>query len=150
MMKLFPLISVMVLLATSGIAQATTVTSVFPNTPLPWTAARSLPPGAQIAILSGDPKKKGTFVARIKFPANYSIPVHMHPINEYDTVLSGELFLGVGLIMDMNKGIKLPMGSFVKIPANMPHYAWTKEETVVQVMGVGPWGMIYPKTSSKT
>src|SRR5262245_11344865 len=38
-----------------------------------------LPPGAQIAVLSGDPTKSAPYAVRLKFPANYAIPAHSHP-----------------------------------------------------------------------
>jgi len=41
-----------------------------------------LPPGAQIAVLSGDPTKSGSYSVRLKFPANYAIPAHSHPTDE--------------------------------------------------------------------
>lgn len=33
----------------------------------------------------------------------------------------------------------LPPGSFVRIPAEMPHYAKAVGETIVQINGVGPF-----------
>ena len=41
-----------------------------------------LPPGAQIAVLSGDPTKPVAYAVRLKFPANYVIPAHSHPTDE--------------------------------------------------------------------
>src|SRR4051794_24890601 len=41
-----------------------------------------LPPGAQIAVLSGDPGKSAPYAVRLKFPANYIIPAHSHPTDE--------------------------------------------------------------------
>ena len=29
------------------------------------------------------------------------------------------------------------------MPAGTPHFAWTTEETVVQLHSVGPWGVTY-------
>jgi len=114
---------------------------------LQWSDAAELPPGAKVAILSGNPKKNEPFVARLKLPANYYIPVHSHPINEYDTVISGALYLGLGNKHDLDRGKELTVGSFALIPAGMLHSSWTKEETILQINGVGPWGMIYYKRS---
>lgn len=36
----------------------------------------SLPPGAKIAVLEGDPTKLGPFVFRVKVPDGYRIPPH--------------------------------------------------------------------------
>jgi hypothetical protein len=110
---------------------------------LQWHEVTNMPPGAKVAVLSGNPNKKETYVARIMLPANYSVPAHSHPVNEYDTVLSGTLFLGLGSKQDLEKGTPLPVGSFVMIPAKLKHYTWTKEQTILQITGAGPWGMIY-------
>ena len=32
--------------------------------------------------------------------------------------------------------------SFMRIPANTPHYAWSETEAVVQVNGVGPFDLV--------
>lgn len=130
-------------LASSGIVQAASITPILPGDTLNWQDARELPRGAKVAVLSGDPAKKEPFVARVKLPANYTIPPHSHPVPEYDTVLSGTLYVGIGNKLDMNKGVELPAGSYVKIPTKVVHYSWTKEETILQISGVGPWGMIY-------
>src|SRR5690606_30355346 len=41
-------------------------------------APPSLPPGAQAAVLLGNPGKEGPFVLRLKFPANFVVPPHRH------------------------------------------------------------------------
>jgi quercetin dioxygenase-like cupin family protein len=48
-----------------------------------------LPPGAQIAVLSGDPGGKGLVTLRLKLPPGYVIPPHWHPTDEHVTVISG-------------------------------------------------------------
>src|SRR4051812_28360866 len=56
-----------------------------------WGAAPpSLPPGAQAAVLVGDPGKPGVFTLRLKFPPGYRIPRHWHPTDEAVTVIEGE------------------------------------------------------------
>src|SRR5438132_1257548 len=57
---------------------------------------RSLPPGAQVAALSGDPAKEGLFTIRIKFPDGYKVPPHWHPVDENVTVLQGTFMMGTG------------------------------------------------------
>src|SRR5712671_3872423 len=48
-----------------------------------WGPAPPLvPPGAQIAVLAGDPMKAAPYTVRFKFPANYAIPAHSHPADE--------------------------------------------------------------------
>src|SRR4030095_9091512 len=44
---------------------------------LQWgDAPPSLPKGAKLAVLQGDPGKPGPFTLRLKTPANYKIPPH--------------------------------------------------------------------------
>lgn len=116
---------------------------------LQWLPANGLP-GAEVALISGDPEKPGPFIARVKLPANFQIPVHTHSINEYDTVLSGTLYLGTGKNADVNQAQAIPAGAFVMIPAHIQHYAFTKDETILQINGQGPWGMIYKNTQNKS
>ena len=56
----------------------------------------SLPSGVQMAVVSGDPGKKGMFTIQLKMPANYAVPPHSHPTNEVVKVLSGKLHYGMG------------------------------------------------------
>ena len=37
----------------------------------------------------------------------------------------------------------LAPGSFVHLPAGMPHYAWAEVETIVQINGTGPFDVTY-------
>src|SRR4051794_36025220 len=60
-------------------------------------------PGAQAAVLFGDPSKKGPFAMRIKFPKGYRLPPHTHPVDEIVTVISGTSRLGMGETADPSK-----------------------------------------------
>lgn len=114
-----------------------------------WHDVKTLP-GVKYTALYGDPYKKGFFIARIKFPANYTVSPHFHPVNEYDTVISGALFYGSGKKVDLNKGKELTAGAYFFVPAKYVHYGWTKQETILQVVGTGPWSANYLKPESKT
>lgn len=103
----------------------------------------SLPAGAQFSVIEGDPKRDGLFTMRVKLPANYRIPAHWHPADEHVTVISGTFNMGTGDVLDPTKGTALPAGSFALMPAQMRHFAWTSEETVIQLHGVGPWQIHY-------
>ena len=120
-------------------ALGTTHTMLAPKEVMFGEGPPSLPPGAKMAVLYGDPAKTGLFIVRAKFPANYKIPPHLHKASENVTVLAGTFYMGLGEKFDQGSGQELPVGGFASIPANHPHYAWAgKEETVVQVHGVGP------------
>jgi quercetin dioxygenase-like cupin family protein len=109
-----------------------------------WKAApASLPAGAQAAVLYGDPAKDGLFAMRLKLPAGYHIPPHTHPKPEVVTVISGTARLGMGETADQEKAQRLPAGSFFALPPGMAHYAFTDEETVIQLNSFGPWAINY-------
>ena len=103
----------------------------------------SLPPGAKLAVLEGDPSKPGPFVFRVKVPDGYRIPPHTHPKPERVTVVSGTFNLGMGDAFDATKTEALPAGTYGKWPAGMKHFVWIKGETVVQFHGDGPWSIEY-------
>lgn len=103
----------------------------------------TLPAGAQIAVLLGSPAEEGPFVIRLKFPAGYDIPPHRHPKEEHVTVISGGFGMATGETHDRAAAPLLSAGSFVQIPAGEAHFAWTQEETVVQLNGIGPFGVEY-------
>jgi quercetin dioxygenase-like cupin family protein len=103
----------------------------------------SLPPGAQFAVIEGDPTQAGPFTMRLSFPAGYRIPAHSHPAIEHITVLSGVFGIGTGDALDTSKGRAMAAGSFVVMPVGHNHFAWTDEATEVQLHGIGPWGITY-------
>lgn len=103
----------------------------------------ALPPGAQMAVLDGDPKGPGMFTLRIKFPDGYAVPPHWHPSDEHVLVLSGSLMVGLGDKADANAMHPLPAGGFAKMPRRTNHYVRAKGETVIQVYGMGPFELNY-------
>jgi quercetin dioxygenase-like cupin family protein len=112
----------------------------------------TLPSGAQVAVLLGSPAAEGPFVIRLKFPAGYDVPPHWHSKEEHVTVIAGAFGMGTGDAHDRDAAPLLAAGSFVRIPARTPHYAWTDQETVVQINGVGPFDITYvdPKEDPRT
>jgi quercetin dioxygenase-like cupin family protein len=106
-------------------------------------APPSLPPGAQAAILLGSPAKEGPFVLRLKLPADFIVPPHRHSKDEFVTVISGKFVASHGEKVDRASLKFLPAGSFIHLPAGMPHYAVAEVESVVQINGMGPFDVTY-------
>ena len=106
-------------------------------------APDSLPAGAQLAVLHGDPTKAGPFVIRLRFPAGYSVPAHSHPTDEQVTVISGNVSLGMGDRLDRSAAKALGSGSFILAPANMNHYAFTDGGATIQISATGPFQVKY-------
>jgi quercetin dioxygenase-like cupin family protein len=100
-------------------------------------------PGAQLAVVFGDPGKTGPFIIRIKTPDGFRIPPHWHPMDEHITVISGTLALGMGEKFAEKALQDLPAGSYARMPKKMPHFGQSRGETVVQVGGMGPFKVIY-------
>jgi quercetin dioxygenase-like cupin family protein len=98
--------------------------------------------GVQIANLLGDPAKAETVVMRVKFPPNFKIPLHTHPVQEVITVLSGTFWDAMG--DDTEKGVMLKPGSLLMLPANHTHRVWTTdEETIIQLSFTGPFDITF-------
>lgn len=112
---------------------------------LKWgPAPAGLPPGAELAVVSGDPSKAGLpFTMRVKFPDGYQVPPHWHPTDENVTVIQGTINLGAGDKFDQSATKALPAGSFALMPKNMHHFAWASGETIVQIHGIGPFAINY-------
>lgn len=127
--------------------------TVVPAEDVTWgSGPPTLPLGAQLAVLFGSPAKQGPFVIRLKFPADYEIAPHWHSKDELVTVISGGFGMGVGQTHNRETAPLLVPASFVHLPPHMPHYAWTAEETVVQINGIGPFDITYidPKNDQRT
>ena len=109
-----------------------------------WGAAPpSLPRGAMLAVIEGKPSEPGPFTMRLKFPAGFKVAPHSHPAIEHLTVLSGTINLGMGDKYDAGKLMPMRAGSFIVMPVGTNHFVEAREETVIQVHGVGPWGVKY-------
>ena len=106
-------------------------------------APATLPAGAQMAVLDGDPGKAGAFVIRAKFPDGYRVAPHWHPTDENVAVLSGTFLVGMGDTFDEKSMTTLATGGFAHMPKTMHHYAAAKGETVIQINGVGPFVVNY-------
>jgi len=106
-------------------------------------APPSLPSGAMLAVVEGKPSEPGPFTMRLKFPAGFKVAPHSHPAIEHLTVLSGTINFGMGDRFDAGKLMPMREGSFIVMPVGTNHFVETREETVIQVHGVGPWGVKY-------
>ena len=121
-------------------------TIVLPGTETFVQAPAPYPAGAMLAVLAGDPSKSGSmYTVRLKVPAGVKIAPHTHTDTENVTVVSGSLMVGIGATFDAAHMKELPAGSFVSIPANMPHFAMAKGDTLLQVSGMGPAVMTLTK-----
>jgi hypothetical protein len=105
-----------------------------------WGAAPPVVrPGAQFAVLEGDPTAStGDFTIRLKMPDGFRIAPHWHPKRENVTIISGTFEVGMGDAFDANKMKTFTAGSFAFLDPEMHHYAKARGETIVQVHGQSP------------
>jgi hypothetical protein len=132
--------------AASAIAQGTGAAHTFIiPTDIKWgDAPPSLPKGAKIAVLQGDPSKAEPFVIRLLAPAGgYKIAPHWHTQDEQLTVISGMLYIGMGDKFSKRAARALPRGGFHFLPGKEHHYAFTTGRTIVQINGNGPFDINY-------
>lgn len=114
--------------------------SAFLPDTIPWGPAPAfVAPGAQLAVLEGDPgASSGDYTVRLKMPDGYRIAPHWHPKRENVTVMSGTFKVGMGDAFDEAKMGAFPAGSFAYLDPDMHHYAMASGEVVVQVHGASP------------
>lgn len=136
---LLPL-SLMVVAANAGSADHVQVTpDQIKWGPMP----EGLPPGAQSAVLSGDPSSSGPFVIRVKAPAGYTVAPHRHSKDEDVTVIGGKVGILMGETLNKDPSKTMPAGSFVHMPKGMAHFAWGEEDSIIQISGTGPFDITY-------
>jgi mannose-6-phosphate isomerase-like protein (cupin superfamily) len=101
---------------------------------------KPLIPGVEMAVVSGDPDKKGgLYVIRIRSKGEVKVPPHWHPTDEHVTVLAGSFLMARGDKYDASKLSELKAGAHSLMPATMPHFGLHKAGNVVEVYGEGPF-----------
>jgi quercetin dioxygenase-like cupin family protein len=118
--------------------------NLYPPAKIQWKdGPASLPRGAKIAVLEGDPAKEGMFVMRVRAPDGYHIPAHTHPKPERVTIIQGTFKLAMGDNPQPADAHVLPAGTYGVWPPGMVHAVWIEGETIVQFHGMGPWVINY-------
>ncbi|MGH8145232.1 MAG: cupin domain-containing protein [Rhodanobacteraceae bacterium] len=103
-----------------------------------------LPKGIQLAVLRGNPSAKGPCIVRLKIPPHTVIAPHWHPTEESFSVLSGEVFVGMGDKVDKASAKALPVMGFASMPATHHHYVYTESKgAVIDLSFYGPFQIHY-------
>jgi quercetin dioxygenase-like cupin family protein len=114
-----------------------------------WRPFPAFPPKARLAVLVGDPLKRGPYVIRVKLPAGARLMPHRHPEDRIYTVLSGVFYIGLGNVFDDRQLTAYAPGSVIVLPGGQPHFHWAKSgEYVTQVSAMGPLGLDYVDPAS--
>jgi quercetin dioxygenase-like cupin family protein len=145
-MRYLHLVMAALLAISYGVASAQTTTAgtttIVTMNDLKWMPGTGMMKGVDVAVLMGDPTKPGPYVVRLRMPANTKFPPHYHGDTENVTVISGNLWLGLGDKFDASNMKQFGAGDFASIPANVHHYAMTKgQAAVIQIHGEGPLSM---------
>lgn len=110
---------------------------------LKWFVPPLLPPGALIAVFSGDPTAPGESTLQVSMPDGYRFPPHYHPSYEHVHVREGTLLAGMGDRIDPKRTRALVAGDSATAPAGMHHWSIAKGRTVLSVTFMGPYTITY-------
>jgi quercetin dioxygenase-like cupin family protein len=110
---------------------------------LQWSVPPVLPPGALIAVVSGDPTAPGEFTLLVSMPNGYRIPPHFHPSYEHVEVREGTLLVGMGDVLDPKRTQALVAGDSATAPAGMHHFSIARGRTLVSATFTGPYTITY-------
>jgi quercetin dioxygenase-like cupin family protein len=104
--------------------------------------------GPSSAFVLGNGQQSGLYVITALYPFGLKSKPHVHPDQRVMTVISGTFYAGTGDKFDESKVQALPPGSILIIPPNTLHWGWAKDgDVVVQEVGVGPTGTIFPDSA---
>jgi quercetin dioxygenase-like cupin family protein len=116
---------------------------------IPWPSASaggvgtSGVSGIETVVLKGDPTKAGLYVLALRAGPNMTIQAHAHKDDRVATVLKGTWYFGYGEKFDEKALKPLPPGSSYTEPPNTAHFARTREQVVIEIVGYGPSSTTY-------
>ncbi|RYG20783.1 MAG: hypothetical protein EON96_00180 [Caulobacteraceae bacterium] len=104
--------------------------------------------GIQTTVLYGDPTAAGPYTIRIAVPPNTRIAAHSHRDDRTAVVVSGAWYFGYGDPARDSLVKPLPPGSYYSEPADIPHFALTRDApAVVYIFGLGPTDTVFTATT---
>ena len=147
----FALVTTAAITFTSADTNKKEITAITPQQ-VRWFTPSYYTDGRQRAQLFGDSSQATTqagapadsWIDRSKLPAGLHVRAHTHPQDELVTVIEGTWYVGEGTKSDPANLKPYPAGSFLVIPAGVPHFAAAKDGTViVQLYGHGKFQTDY-------
>jgi quercetin dioxygenase-like cupin family protein len=133
-----------ILFAAAVLMVSSTAVANAQKTELKWgPAPPSLPAGARMAVVRGNPAAPGPFTIRLRLPSGFTVPPHFHPVDEHQTLISGRIGHGMGDSIDVKAVKWLRPGQSITLPATSHHYVKTRGRTLVEVSAVGPFSVTY-------
>jgi mannose-6-phosphate isomerase-like protein (cupin superfamily) len=138
----------LVLAILAGLAGELRAQSALDTVSLKWTTVPPiLPPGARIAVVSGDPTMPVRTTIELIMPDGYRMPPHSHPVDEFVEVKEGTLLIGIGDTMDRSKTLRAEVGDTGTAPAGARHYTIAEGRTRVRATFMGPYTITYVNAS---
>ena len=105
--------------------------------------------GIKTTTLMGDPTRSGPYTIEIRVPANTRIQAHTHRDARSAVVISGTWYFGYGSAASDALLKRLQPGSFYTEPADVPHFALTRDQpAVVYITGIGPTDTVFTAQST--
>jgi hypothetical protein len=105
---------------------------------------KPLIPGVEVAVVSGDPDKRGgLYVIRIRTKDEVRVPPHWHPTDEHVTVLAGSFWMSHGDKYDASRLTELKPGAHSLVPARLPHFGLHSVGNVIEVYGEAPFAYTF-------
>jgi hypothetical protein len=128
----------------SGTALAQTAHVMVQPDDMKWgEGPPSLPSGAKFAVIEGKPAEAGPFHDATEVPCRLQEPGALSSgyrardrFIRCDQLRDGDKF-------DASQLKPMPTGSFIVMPIGTNHFVETREETVIQLHGIGPWDVKY-------
>src|SRR5215470_4447690 len=119
--------------------------SAFRPAQVRWFTPHYYTDGRERAQLFGDSSQGGgAWVDRVKIPSGSRVLAHTHPQDELVTVIEGTWYLGEGTTFNPARLKAYPAGSFIIIPADVPHFVAAKEvNVIIQLNGNGKFHTDY-------
>ena len=106
-------------------------------------APPSLPQGAEAAVMSGDPTKKGTSRSRYVVPrATRCRRTGTRPTSE-SPCFPANFTMGMGDRLDTAAGTALTAGGYAMMPRRTHHWAAATSPFVIQIQAMGPFDIHY-------
>jgi quercetin dioxygenase-like cupin family protein len=107
------------------------------------TAGTSGASGIQTVVIKGDPTKPGVYALLLRVGPGVTIQAHSHKDDRVATVVKGTWYFGYGDKFNEAALKALEPGSVYAEPPNVAHFARTKEEVIVEIVGNGPSSTTY-------
>jgi hypothetical protein len=113
-----------------------------PSTMMKLISATPSPYARKVRIALAEKSLPFDLVTEVPWNEDTQTPRY-NPLEKLPVLLSGNFFHAMGDKVDKSRGVELTAGGFVYLPGGMNHYVWMTSESIVQVTGTGPFGLIY-------